>query len=210
MSDYRASHKNIVDYWYGKRITSDGRISEHAGMPILIDKDELSCWACDAPLGERQLERCHILAASLGGEGTADNMFLLCPRCHEESPDTTNREAFFRWVYKSRKTHFMGVKSADIVGKAIDEELQERGIMKFEELFKTLPTSKQEELQKMCSYGENSDMIEYVGKHTTSHFGVNAANFNSTIIAIVDYILECYYKLVIDGFKSTAVSVKGA
>ena len=218
MSIVHDSQKKIVDHWYGKYILPDGRITEKHGsgaIPILIDKGELNCWACDMPEENCELQRCHILAESLGGEGYAENLFLMCERCHEESPDTTNREAFFRWVYKRRKTYSSGSHNAESLLNAINEELTARGMMTFQELFQSLPTQKQEELTKMLTYKPEDIVSEdgacygvrkYIGEHTTSHFGKGRIGFNSIVIAYVDYMLECYYGLILRDYQFTTNS----
>ena len=215
MSTIHDSQQKIVDYWYGKYILPDGRIADKyvsGAIPILIDRGELNCWACDMPEEKCELQRCHILAESLGGEGYADNLFLLCERCHEESPDTTNRSAFFRWVYKRRKTYSAGAHNSEALLKAINEELSERGMMSFQELFMTLPKEKQEELAKMLTYKpediisnntSNHGVKKYICDHTTCHYGVGKVGFNSIVIAYVDYLLECYYKLVLRDYQVT-------
>lgn len=218
MSIVRDSQRKIVDYWYGKYILPDGRITEKHGsgaIPILIDKGELNCWACDMPEENCELQRCHILAESLGGEGYADNLFLMCERCHEESPDTTNRDAFFRWVYKKRKTYSSGSPNAESLLNAINEELAARGMMTFQELLQTLPIQKQEELTEMLTYkpedivsknGSCYGFRKYIGEHTTCHYGKGRIGFNSIIIAYVDYLLECYYGLILRDYQFTTNS----
>ncbi len=44
------------------------------------------------------LQRCHIVAKSLGGSNHPSNFFLMCRECHDLSPNTTSRQMFFRWV----------------------------------------------------------------------------------------------------------------
>ena len=215
MSNIRATQKDIIDYWYGKHILPDGRISDRIGngIPILIDKGEINCWACDTPEECCKLERCHILAESLGGDGYADNLFLLCEDCHKESPDTTNREAFFRWVYKKRKKFAFGVPNAKNIRELIDEELSDRGMMNLENLFMTLPQHKQDKLAEMlsfkpddviCANGDlpaDSGLYQYVVQHTTIHFGEKCITIESMIIAFVDYILKCYYELILQDYN---------
>ena len=48
------------------------------------------------------LQQAHIIPKSLGGQFVPENLFLLCPYCHEESPDTIYPEEFFKWVYWRR------------------------------------------------------------------------------------------------------------
>ena len=121
-------HFLIFDYWKDKVILSNGEIVEGRNKPdkdydwVVGDNYEPCCWGCglpaiseleknhqpisddDLPLiwndreVKHKLNRCHIKPRSLGGEDAPDNLFLMCDRFHEESPDTTNSHTFFRWV----------------------------------------------------------------------------------------------------------------
>lgn len=102
----------------------------HSGdiEPIVVDRGEPSCWACGSFIDVRdskayrdaidtgdyakiysigkvkqRLERCHITPHMLGGDDEdPSNYLLMCPRCHEESPDTDNPKLMFRWLYNKR------------------------------------------------------------------------------------------------------------
>lgn len=65
-------------------------------------------------------DRAHILPESLGGKPEVSNLFLLCRSCHWESPDTTNRSYFFRWVFNKRKNSVIDGKR-DILPEVINE-----------------------------------------------------------------------------------------
>lgn len=100
----------IAEYWKGKEFPN--------GRLVITDSYEPSCWACGRWWQNEEekelikqgnfnaiwnhsaylLERCHIIPKALGGSNDVDNLFLMCPQCHESSPDTTNRELFFDWV----------------------------------------------------------------------------------------------------------------
>lgn len=91
-------------------------------IPVVYDWGEPECFACgykpslkDAEkykdfktlwngVGRSgHLQRCHIVAKSLGGPDKADNLFCMCEICHISSPDTVYPEMFFRWVYERRQ-----------------------------------------------------------------------------------------------------------
>lgn len=119
----------IFNFWKDKAITNEFKVKHYAeckaeeeAIPILEFYDDICCWACGSPswiIGseninevddlkkewnkDRSLQKAHILAESLGGLETADNLFLLCPTCHAESPDTRESDNFFAWVYYKRK-----------------------------------------------------------------------------------------------------------
>ncbi len=98
-------------------------------IPVVEDWGEPCCWGCGIWTGvaieeteededddlsdiirlwnnrtvKHYLERAHIVPNALGGEDCPSNLFLLCKRCHRDSPDTTYPREFFKWIYKRRK-----------------------------------------------------------------------------------------------------------
>ena len=68
----------------------------------LIGSDDIDDIAAIWDLPPVELERCHVLADAAGGEDKPENLFLLCRRCHAESPDTTEPLYFFRWIHRQR------------------------------------------------------------------------------------------------------------
>lgn len=105
---------------------------DNTSVPVVYDYGEPSCWACgeryieevlknkdydemalhnpkalyDTPQAKRNYNRCHIIPRQAGGSDEPSNLFLLCRKCHEESPDTLNQKNFFKWVYKKRKYEY--------------------------------------------------------------------------------------------------------
>ena len=128
----------IADYWKDKTLPN--------GYPVIVDWYEPSCWAChdyQCPEEEGELieqgafntlwnhptynlERCHIHPKALGGSNDVSNLFLMCPTCHKDSPDTTNRELFFEWV--SKRTLKDTLKSAYPWIYDLANELENRNI----------------------------------------------------------------------------------
>lgn len=51
---------------------------------------------------KHNLQRAHITPRALGGEDKPDNLFLLCPRCHNDAPDVVDKRMFLSWVYQRR------------------------------------------------------------------------------------------------------------
>ena len=149
------------------------------------------------------LERCHILADSLGGKSEPSNLFLMCKRCHAESPDTKNTSAFFRWVYDKRKSFSMGFMNQMTLQRELNKELERRELPCVEELFTKLPADKQQEFSNLFlnslyhNYYEMPDPVaEYVNSHITNHWGV--INQNSVIIALADCLIHFYQSVVLD------------
>ena len=126
----RTSQKDIFEYWKTKWITEDGQIVDGSdadystAIPVIEDWGEPECFACrycffdEADLLENpnddpakmwtpkklhEDQRAHIIPDALGGPDSPENIFLLCPTCHAESPDTAFPSEFFRWVYRTRK-----------------------------------------------------------------------------------------------------------
>lgn len=134
------------------RVVVDSKASTD-DVDVVTDWGEPSCWACSLPVGDdswvkpsglaaetmeevyaiwnhrsvtSKLNRCHIVPKALGGDGSAENLFLMCECCHNESPDTTNREAFFRWVYDKRRGSMMGVDFNSMI-QGVEQEANRRG-----------------------------------------------------------------------------------
>ena len=116
---------SIAKYWYNKGINKNtfeieelSDDSDYNEVELVVcDWGEPECWACgrtmiigdtDLKLSVSQawnkssLERCHILAKQFGGKDVAENLFLLCHRCHLNSPDTRNPHNFFAWIINRR------------------------------------------------------------------------------------------------------------
>lgn len=119
----------IYNFWKDKAITNKFKVKNYAdcileeeALPVLEFYDDICCWACGMPSwiiwgentseaddlkkewnNDKSLQKVHILANSLGGLEIANNLFLLCPTCHAESPDTRENDNFFAWVYYKRK-----------------------------------------------------------------------------------------------------------
>ena len=216
MSIVHTKHSDIAKYWLGKYILPNGSISENKGELIITDPYEPSCWGCDKPIFTNnkniedfekvwnstngKLERCHIFPESLGGKDQPDNLFLLCPHCHKESPDTANREAFFRWVYDKREKFTMGIHKPQTIMKDIDIELERRGIDEtFISLLEKLPENKllllNEKFNKYEIFGNrvknNSEGYSYLKTRVSGHFG-EPIDHHSVIIGCVDTLLNFY------------------
>ena len=86
---------------------------------IIVDIGEPECWACGKQAigsleDEKQqsiigiwnsakgLERCHILSKQFGEQDEEQYYFLMCSKCHFDSPDTKDKKNFFQWVIYRR------------------------------------------------------------------------------------------------------------
>ena len=116
---------------YMGRIHIEGEFPYGISVPVVNDWGEPQCWGCgriicaennknyDKCLNSKdfnefikiwdfrevtsKLDRAHIIPDSLGGEPVEDNLFLLCHRCHQDSPDINNKQLFLKWIYHKRK-----------------------------------------------------------------------------------------------------------
>lgn len=119
------SRDSIAKYWRNKGINKESFEIEELSNDsdfnkvelVVCDWGEPECFACGKPMIHRKdelnvsinqiwngsgLERCHILAKQFGGKDIPENLFLLCHKCHVDSPDTRNPYNFFAWVVNRR------------------------------------------------------------------------------------------------------------
>lgn len=123
------------------------------------------------------LNRCHIRPNALGGADAPDNLFLMCEECHVLSPDTTNRTAFFRWVYDRRQRYVSGRMRPSEVFNRIEEELARRGLPPLVKCF---------EMAK--SPYELSDIDEFMRDRVGFH--CSSVSDSSLIVGATDWILH--------------------
>lgn len=124
-------------------------------MMVVDDWGEPCCWACGREVNlekyngyhaeqaqnnlvkiygyakvKERLQRCHIVSHTLdGSDSDPANYFLLCSKCHRESPDTENPRNFFRWVYRKRTGSIFGIDFMSLYKLAKEEcEVQNKDI----------------------------------------------------------------------------------
>ena len=80
-SNIKTTIQQAVDYWAS-------RIDE---CELSVDwfEADTHCWRCGC---EKNLQRCHIVPDSLGGQDAPSNIVLLCERCHIDGPNVTDPE----------------------------------------------------------------------------------------------------------------------
>ena len=174
---------------------------------VVEDWGEPCCWACGEPATNDQelvrffdahagtenpdffkklyalksvkhsLNRCHIHPNALGGTDSPENLFLMCENCHVLSPDTTNRTAFFRWVYDRRKQYVHGRMCPSEMLKRIDVELSRRGLPP---LVKCLGMAK--------SHYEITDFDEFMRDRVGFH--CSSVVETSMVVGATDWILH--------------------
>lgn len=202
-----------MQYWVDKCIHRDGSVyfqSNAVGLfksgdiiPVVEDRGEPSCWACNKPIigsyekncnldcycdknikaiwSDKKLmsqyNRCHITPAQLGGKDTPSNLFLLCPSCHDLSPDTKNRRAFFRWVFKRKKSFIFG-EDIETIFVGIDEELAAMGLPNMNDIL------------RVCRNFKYDNLIEFLRKNVGLHGG--NITTSTSIVVLADYIGRKY------------------
>ena len=205
------THLQIFEYWKDKAINKNGTIEDFKS-DLIIDSikvtgfwDKPMCWGCGKPIiskSEKQmldldkiwqdkevankLNRCHIKAKQFGGTDNVDNLFLMCEDCHIESPDTNNREAFFRWVYKKRGNTFMGNVSPELLFLLLNQEMLERNLPDIKTILATYPRM------------NFDDLGDFIQRNLGTHGG--KASLSSEVIVFADY-LEMKYKEMLETEK---------
>ena len=196
----------------GKIITEDE--AERRGfkdtIPVIQDWGEPMCWGCnkevitnyektcEARVYEEEdlvkiwsdkktlskLNRCHIVPASLGGEDAPENLFLMCSSCHYISPDTKNRDAFFRWVYKQREAMFNGGPNIETTLKDVDEELSLRGLPGHLDMI------------KQCDNMKLAGLGEFFKDDISTH-GTSMA-YSSSVVGIANWLEQSYREAMVE------------
>lgn len=123
------AHSVIFDYWKDKYIniksfdvhTYSDECNSSDYISVVDIWEEPNCWACNLPVKDgdnekhlskiwnhagvrSKLQRCHITPNSITKNNEPENIFLMCKRCHKESPDSIYKKMFFRWVVNKRKS----------------------------------------------------------------------------------------------------------
>lgn len=134
------------------------------------------------------LNRCHIVPNSLKGEDAPHNLFLMCPECHQMSPDTDNIESFFRWVYKRRKTMCMGKLMPTELMSMVDVELTEEGYPNIDGILTLANINVGEDQLKDILMSH--DLKQYLKAHAGTH---GPAIQDSTFMyCVTDYLKDIY------------------
>lgn len=190
------SHYKIVEFWLDKKITEQGEIVDidcnKDGELVVWDERLACCFACGKPAKKddvlswdsydmelsdvwntkrvgSKLERAHILARQFGGTDTPDNLFLLCPDCHFQSPDTKNKATFFRWVYRRKQRYTYGIDSVKFK-EDLTQEVLSRGysLEDVAQAFCNLTSDEQSALMHKAAcecgiHGGNCAVSTYIG-----------------------------------------------
>lgn len=83
----KTKHRDIARYWMA--------LQDECELSVDWAEAEEICWRCGC---KRNLERCHIIPASLGGKDEPANLVLLCERCHKDGPNVSDPEVMWDWI----------------------------------------------------------------------------------------------------------------
>jgi hypothetical protein len=78
------SKKSIYQYWHfqeGRQTLLEHNI-ELENQSDIFGESKIDCFACGDIL---KIQRCHIIAKTMGGSDDVSNLHLLCTKCHVES-----------------------------------------------------------------------------------------------------------------------------
>ncbi len=112
--------QEAIDYWI--------KFVDECDLSIDWSEADTHCWRCGC---KKHLQRCHIIPDALGGKDCAENIVLLCKRCHAEGPNVTDPEIMWDWI-KAYKVPFYetfwsirGMKEYEFMyKKKVSEELK--------------------------------------------------------------------------------------
>lgn len=111
--------EQAVNYW--------SEIVDECDLTVDWAEAGTHCWRCGC---ERNLQRCHIVPDSLGGEDVPQNIVLLCARCHAEGPNVIDPNIMWDWIKAYKVSYYntfwenMGQKEyAFIYKKSVKQEI---------------------------------------------------------------------------------------
>lgn len=93
-SSIHTTIEQAIEYWEPK--------VDECELSVDWAEADRRCWRCGC---ERNLQRCHIVPDSLGGEDAPHNIVLLCKRCHADGPNVKDPEVMWEWI-KAYKVPF--------------------------------------------------------------------------------------------------------
>lgn len=214
----------VVEDWGEPRCWACGRDAgkfhreAHYEEWLACDSEEGYIKIWNHKLVKKDLNRCHIIPDALGGEDVPSNLFLMCPECHQLSPDTTNPNSFFRWVYRRKKTMYDGKMSADVLFNCINFELNEQGYLNWDGICNIASVFLDDETF------ESKISLDHIQQFLKEHMGMHAyAVADSSMV----FCFTDYFKMLYDSFmenqwgtekqnarkrrtNNTCVDVKGA
>lgn len=99
----KATVKAIKSYWLSddgqcrlKEIDQRLSLNIHVRINLALNDELPRCWACLKI--KSRLQRCHIVPDYSGGSPKAENLILMCYKCHLDSPTMDHPDAIWVWM----------------------------------------------------------------------------------------------------------------
>ena len=89
--------------WIAKCVAHWEALLDECDLGVDFADADIRCWRCGHM---RKLQRCHIIASSLGGEDTENNIVPLCTSCHDEMPNVGDAGAVWEWIKRTKSTFY--------------------------------------------------------------------------------------------------------
>jgi hypothetical protein len=113
----------IKDCWdYHSQFIPESEIAVDWGN---FENEWARCWCC----GEStcKVQKCHVVAKSLGGSNLPENIIPLCALCHDKAPDVTDKTEIFRWIkYQQNPLSGLGIGRYWHLWKFIEDKISEK------------------------------------------------------------------------------------
>lgn len=190
------------------KIVIDSPEYRDISIPVVEDWGEPSCWCCNKPVNvykmrgyetalslknfkaiwnyskvSEYLQKAHIIPFARGGSNEPYNFFLLCQRCHENTPDFMIAKYFYKYIYKARKNGWSWPNYFSSIN-IIPNNLQT--ITELIEFIHNNYSISYENLNKFITKEKLSNaLISLCNTHGTK-------TSSSTIEAAIEYIIEKY------------------
>lgn len=156
--EIKTTREDICNYWFSRIEESEFSVDASEALE--------RCWRCGS---KRNLERCHIISRSLGGEDVPSNYVLLCKRCHLENPNVEDPEIIWDWLKAYKENYY----DTFWINRALEE---------YTRIYKT---KFQDDIAPFYQYLTAKEAKEFFEKEmdncATHHFG--QAYLNSATIA---------------------------
>ena len=108
-------NREIASYW--------ARHQDECGLAVDWAEAHERCWRCGY---KGRLQHCHIVPESRDGQYCADNLVLLCRRCHREAPNIADPRYMWIWLRANAFPFY-------------DSSLYYRAVIEFEHMFGRRP-----------------------------------------------------------------------
>lgn len=91
----RLNNREIARYWETRE--------DECGLSVDWAEAHERCWCCGY---KGKLQHAHIVPESRGGAYAADNLILLCKRCHREAPNIADSRYMWIWLRSHASTFY--------------------------------------------------------------------------------------------------------